>query len=142
MSGAVSSSMAERLVSLHSSLTDPLLGAIEARGRDRLSGVTGLVERRREDETAKITAVLTELRQSILSELDAPPDPQLRIEALDDDERDQLERNRGFLFLRAEAIPAEVERETEALGQRYREPEARLFPVAVEYRVPRSLDQP
>ena len=139
--GAVSSSMAERLVSLHFSLTDPLLGAIEARGRDRLSGVTGLVERRREDETAKITAVLTELRQSILSELDASPDPQLRIEAFDDDERDQLERNRDFLRARAEAIPAEIDREREALRQRFRDPEARLFPVAVEYRVPRSLDR-
>jgi hypothetical protein len=85
--------------------------------------------------------VLTELRQSILSELDASPDPQLRIEAFDDDERDQLERNRDFLRVRAEAIPVEINRESEALRQRFRDPEARLFPVAVEYRVPRSLDR-
>ena len=138
----VSERMATRLLRLHADLARPLLSALDARARERFGGVTGLVRRRRDEEVDKITAVLNELRERILAELDTAPDPQLRLELFDDDERDQLERNRAFLRSRAGEIPDEIERETVALRERFRDPEPRVFSVAVEYRVPRALDRP
>lgn len=138
--GSVSEAMRQRLLHFHSELIRPLLSALDARARERLAGVAGLVDRRRNEEVEKITAVLAELRERILAELEAPPERQLRLESFDDDERDQLERNREFLRVRAEAIPQEIEREAKALRQRFRAPQPRVFPVAVEYRVPRALE--
>jgi hypothetical protein len=137
--GAVSAEIEKRLLDLHSELAPALSAALEARTKERTESLSRLVGNRRDEEVAKITAVLSELREHILVELAAEPDPQLRL--FDEDERDQLDRNRDFLHARAKAIPAEIERETEALRRRFAEPEPRVFPVAVEYRVPRALDR-
>ena len=56
-------------------------------GAKREHLATFVVNNRRNDEVEKITAVLTELRDRILKELDAEPHPQLRL--FDEDERDQ-----------------------------------------------------
>jgi len=135
---SVSAQMEQRLLALHSELSPALAAALEARTKERTESLARLVANRHDDEVEKITAVLAELRERILAELSAPPDVQLRL--FDDEEREQLERNRDFLRSRAEGIPAEVERETEALGRRFARPQPRVFPVAVEYRVPRALD--
>jgi hypothetical protein len=132
--------MATRLLNLHPELASSLAAALEARTKERTESLTRVVANRREEEVEKITAVLTELRERILSELAAEPDPQLRL--FDEEERDQLERNRDFLRARADEIPAEIEREAEVLRRRFADPAPRVFPVAVEYRVPRSLDRP
>jgi hypothetical protein len=42
------------------------------------------------------------------------------------DEGDQLEHNRHYLQARAEQIPAEIERETDALRRRLAEPTPRV----------------
>lgn len=135
----VSEAMTERLVALHAELSDSLRSALEARARERSDGVSGLIARRCEEEVDKITTVLTELGERILAELDAPPDHQLRLFGAD--ERDQREHNRAFLRVRAAEIPDEIERETAALRERFSGPEPRIFPIAVEYRVPRALDR-
>ncbi len=135
----VSETLAGRLVALHAELSDSLSAALEARVRERSDGVSGLIARRCEEEVDKITTVLDELGERILAELDAPPDPQLRLFGAD--ERDQREYNRAFLRARVAAIPDEIERETAALRERFSGPEPRIFPIAVEYRVPRALDR-
>jgi len=135
----VSKQVEQRLLELHPDLLEPLERALDARASERTESIANQVARRAEDEVAKITAVLSELRERILAELDAEPDPQARL--FDDDEREQLERNRDFLRARAQAIPDEIEREAEALRARFRKPEPWVFPLAVEYRVPRALDR-
>jgi hypothetical protein len=132
--------MEKRLMNLHSELASSVGAALEARTKERTESLARIVANRREEEVEKISAVLVELRERILKELAAEPDPQLRL--FDEDERDQLERNRDFLRARAGEIPAEIEREAEVLRQRFADPKPRVFPVAVEYRVPRSLDRP
>jgi hypothetical protein len=98
-----------------------------------------VVAERRDQEVEKITSVLEELRAQILAELDEPAGQQL--ELFSTDERDQLERNRDFLRARAEEIPAEIDREAESLRQRFESPEPRIFPVAVEFLVPRGAER-
>src|SRR5581483_5054027 len=62
----------------------------------------------------------------------------------DDDEREQLERNRDFLRARAEEIPAEIEREVASLRRRSAEPELaeRLKQAHAEWLANRELRRP
>jgi superfamily II DNA or RNA helicase len=129
----------QRLLALHASLEAPLRAALDARTKDRVDSIRRLVAGRQDEETEKITSVMTELRDRILAELGKTPPPQLAL--WQDDERDQLERNRHYLQARADRIPAEIERETDALRRRFADPTPRVFPVAVEYLVPRALDR-
>jgi superfamily II DNA or RNA helicase len=135
--GAPADELREQLAAFHPQLESQLLSALEARAKERSASLERTVAQRREEEVGKVTAVLTELRERILAELREKPTVQLQL--FDEAERDQLERNRSHLHRRAEAIPAEIERETEELRRRFAEPQPRVFPVAVEYRVPRSL---
>jgi ERCC4-related helicase len=125
------------LAAMWPQLTRPLMAAIDARGRDRTDSIRKQLADRAEDEVAKITAVLRELEAAIRDELQRPPDPQLSL--FTEAERDQDERNHDFLASRLTEIPAEVDRETEAIRRRYADPQPRLFPVAVTFLVPEGL---
>jgi superfamily II DNA or RNA helicase len=136
--GPVSAATQERLLTLYEQIAPSLSQAVDARAKERSESLTRIVGERRDDEVAKVTAVLEQLRAQILSELDEPAGEQLAL--FNDDEREQLQRNRDFLLARAEEIPAEIERETESLRRRFADPEPRVFPVAVEFLVPRGVD--
>jgi len=87
-----------------------------------------------------MTAILTELRQTIEENLD---DPELNQPVLfpefSDLERQQYERNVEALRARVRAIPEEIEKETAAIRDRFADPEPRMFPVAVTYLVPEKM---
>ncbi len=53
-----------------------------------------------------------------------------------DPERDQYDRNIDSLRARVQAIPGELQREIEAIRERFADPQPRLFPVAISYLVP------
>ena len=84
-----------------------------------------------------MTAVLTELRQQIIAELDEPEVEQM--ELFSSAEKEQLERNLSSLRLRVEQIPQEIEQEAAVIRARFAEPTPRLFPLAVAYLVPRKF---
>ena len=54
-------------------------------------------------------------------------------------QRDQLHQDHDALRARLRGIPAQTERETDALRRRYADPTARWFPAAVTFLVPASL---
>jgi superfamily II DNA or RNA helicase len=127
----------QRLLDLWPRHAEPLAQALEARMRDRTAGLQRTLQERADQEIRSITDVLTELRASILGELEAPAVAQL--ELFSADERDQLERNVASLRARADRIPEEIAQETTAIRSRFARPEPRLFPVAVTYLVPDRL---
>lgn len=126
-----------RLAALWPQLKGSVVSALEARGRDRNDSIRKQLADRAEDEKAKLAAVFRELEVGIKAELGRAPDAQLAL--FTDAERDQSERNRDFLISRLKEIPAELARETEAIQQRYANPQPRLFPVAVTFLVPEGL---
>ena len=132
-----SDSVRQRLATLWPQLARPLLAALEARGRDRTDSIRKQLADRAEDEAAKITAILRELEGSIREEIGRAPDAQLSL--FTDAEREQEARNRDFLAGRLGELPAELNRETEAIRRRYADPQPRLFPVAVTFLVPEGL---
>jgi hypothetical protein len=118
-------------------LSRSLLGALDARGRDRTESIRKQLTDRSEDEMGKITTTLQELETAIRKEIHRAPDPQLSL--FSDAERDQEQRNRDFLAARLAELPAELDREIEAIRRRYTDPQPRLFPVAVTFLVPEGL---
>jgi hypothetical protein len=123
-----------RLLEVWPRHADALIAALEVRMRDRVASLERTLADRATQEVAAITAVLTELRQSILAQLNAEPVQQL--ELFSGSEGDQLERDVASLRGRADGIPAEIDEETAAIRRRFAHPTPRLFPVSVTLLVP------
>ena len=127
----------QTLLRLWPNVEEPLRQSLEARMRSRTEGLAKSLSERCEQEASDITSVLTELRARIQAELDDPTYEQL--ELFSTPEREQFERNVGFLHRRVRDIPQEIEDETAAIRARFADPQPRMFPVAVTFLVPERL---
>lgn len=126
------------LVDLWDSLAGPLYDAVEARGRERADSLARTLAERSANDTDTIAAVLTDLRSTIeaqLEELEGDREVQLTLD-FDVDEREQFRRDVDALRRRLDDIPAEIEREQEAIRRRYADPFPRIFPAAVTFLLP------
>ncbi len=132
-----SSAVRAKLLELYPELKAPLAASLEARLKDRVSGLEKRLAERADKEAADIEAILTELKKAIEAELADPPYRQL--ELFNDPEREQFERNKDAMRARAREIPDEIKRETAAIRSRFANPQARMFPVAVTFLVPEKL---
>jgi superfamily II DNA or RNA helicase len=121
-------------------LRPALLDALTARQDERVASIRRLLDERATQEVSDMTAILTELQASIMAQLRQPQGPQ-QLQLFSHDERDQYDRDADYLRQRAEAIPAEIARETVAIRHRYAHVQARCFPLAVTLLVPRGLAQ-
>jgi superfamily II DNA or RNA helicase len=117
------------LASGSDSYAEPLLVALERRARDRTESLKKALSDREQEDVATIEHVLTELQRSIEQELKQPEAEQLALFA--PEEREQFRRDVDALRRRIETIPEDIERETDAIRQRYADPEPRLFPAAL-----------
>src|SRR5262249_53811457 len=114
-----------------------LVQALEARSRERATGLQRELAERAKKEEGDVRAILTELLRSIQEELEEPEYVQLDL--FSQPEREQFERNVDSLRARGKQIPEEIEKETAAVRARFADPQARLFPVAVTYLVPERM---
>ena len=114
-----------------------ILGAVEARSRDRLRTLENTLNSRREKEIDDIHTVLDELARSIHRELEDAKSPE-QLEIWKEDERQALTRDVEALKKRLERIPEEKAAETAAIEQRYQDYSERTFPVAVIFLLPDS----
>jgi hypothetical protein len=124
-----------RLVDLWPRVENQLLQALEARMQERTKNLQKLLDDRADREVANVTAVMQELERSIREMLADKEDPQLQLD-WSDGEKQQRERDIGSLRSRLLELPAELVREVEHLRSRYRDPQPRLFPVAVTFLAP------
>ena len=128
----------KRFLKLWGEITPSVQQALTARMTDRTKGLEKRLLERSDKEAQDIESILLELKRSIEAELDEPEYRQL--ELFSDPERDQLERNKDFLRDRVKQIPGEIERETAAIRARFADPQARMFPVAVTFLVPKRMN--
>ena len=126
-----------KLLELYPSLASSLASALEARMKDRVDGLHKRLAERADKEARDIESILTELKKSIEAELNDPAYIQPLL--FDDPEMERFERNKEAMRARVREIPGEIERETAAIRARFADPQARMFPVAVTFVVPRSM---
>ena len=134
----VPETLQDQLVARWDTYADALLQSLEARQAERTSSLEKALQERCDKEVADITAIMTELRQSILNELTEADQPQ-QLSLFSSAERDQYDRNRSSLQARLDQIPQEIEQETALIRARFASPTARLFPLAITYLVPRKM---
>ena len=134
-----SQAMQESLKALYPKHADSLRQALDARMKDRTTGLQKALAERAEKEAGDILAILTELQRSIQEKLNDPENQQLTFEGWEDEERQQLERNMHALRVRVREIPDEIKRETAAVSARFADPQPRMFPVAVTFLVPERM---
>ncbi len=135
---AIPNSLKQRLADLWPSHEQAVHQALDVRMRERTAGLQKQLADRAEKEISDITAILTELRTSILAELRKLEGP-IQLELFNQTEQEQWKRDRDSLSERAEQIPGEIEQETEAIRSRFADPRPRLFPVAMTYLVPEKI---
>lgn len=128
----------DRLLEIWPKIEASALQALEARMRDRTKNLQKFLDERVEREVVNFTAVMQELERSIREVIRSEEDPQLKLdlEGATDEERSQRERDIGNLRHRLARIPAELAEETDHLRARFRDPQPRLFPLAVTILVP------
>lgn len=125
----------DKLKELWSKVEAPLLQALDARMVERTKNLQKFLDDRAEREVANFTAVMGELERSIRETLADKDDAQMQFDWTVE-EKQQRERDLGGLRARLAEIPSELKQETEHLRARYRDPQPRLFPVAVTFLVP------
>ena len=127
-----------RLQALWSKNDQAVMAALEARCTERTKNLEKNLQEIADKEVTKLRTVMQELQRAIREELERKDGPQLLLD-LGGDERAQRERDLSALRRRFKEIPAEIERESAHLRDRYKNPSARLFPVAVTFLIPRKL---
>ena len=140
--GEPSAEVKKRLSELWPRHSVALRNALEARARDRTTGLRRKLAEREEKEVSDITAILTELKTAIEAELEEPEAVEresTQLEFFPGSGEDEVQRNREFLEARLREIPGEIEAETSAIRKRFADPQQRLFPAAVTYLVPERV---
>jgi superfamily II DNA or RNA helicase len=137
---AVPEGIQERFRSLWPKHKEPLMAALEARRVERTKNLEKNFEEIAEKEVDKLRTVMTELQRAIREELERKDGPQMLLPLAtgDDEARAQAQRDVAALRRRLDEIPGEIKSESAHLRDRYRNPSARLFPVAVTYLIPRK----
>ncbi len=125
----------DRLKELWPKIEAPLIQALEARMTERTKNLKKFLDERSDREVANVTAVMQELERSIREALATKEDKQMQFDWTVE-EKQQRERDITTLNNRLKELPAELAREIEHLRSRYRDPQPRLFPVAVTFLVP------
>lgn len=117
---------------------DALLASLEARRTERTKNLEKTFEELADKEVNKLKMVMTELQRGIQEHLETKDDLQLTLDLGGDEPgRQQRERDLAALRRRLREIPGEIERESAHIRSRFRNPSARLFPVAVTWLIPR-----
>lgn len=131
--------LGRRVLDLDPALVEQLDAALGERARERARSLRETIERRMSEEADRAQRVLEELRTSIETELERTHE---QLSLFDADDRRQLSLDREYLRTRLGSIPDEIEAERGHLARRFRDPEPRVFPIAVEYRLPAAQARP
>lgn len=120
--------------------TEAVLGAVEARSRDRLRNLGSTIEIRKRREIEDMMQLLNDLEENLSSEL-KKSDEMRQLSLFSDDERTQLRRDRAALEARLLRIPEEREMERLAIEQRHSGLVEHTFPIAVVFLIPESIGE-
>jgi len=112
--------------------------ALEERKNERSKSLQKRLNDRSQKEQEDIKAILTELKNTIEAELKEPEFRQLTF-GFSEAEQQQVNRDIAALEERAQQIDDEIKQEQERIQQRFADPQARIFPVAVTYLVPAHM---
>jgi hypothetical protein len=131
--------LATRLQALWERHHNALMSTLDVRRIERTKNLEKNFEDRAETEVNKLSKIMNELQRAIREELERKDGPQFLLDLGDDPNgKQQRELDLAALRRRLSEIPEELERESDHIRSRFRNPSARLFPVAVTWLIPRK----
>ena len=130
--------MQKRLLELWDRIAPSLAQALEARMKDRTSGLQKKLAERADKEAEDIEAILLELKKAIEARTGRPGVP-AAVSVRATRSGSSSSGTRTSCGPESKAIPAEIERETAAIRARFADPQPRMFPVAVTFLVPERM---
>ena len=113
--------------------------AIQRRGRDRAKSLKRLLQEQASDAIKKMKKIQEELAQAIRRSLAA--EPPVQRELFSSEEQEQFKLDRAGLERGLEEIPGRIVAESEQIQRRYADPDPRVFPIAITFLVPESLNR-
>lgn len=131
----------EALADAWPTIEGPLREALEARRAERAESLAKRLDAKRTREIDTMRSVLTDLQRTIRDALTKVTEPEQLTLDFDRNEREQFLRDVEALKARAESIPAEIEREEEAIQARYATREIWMFPAALTFLIPRRFSE-
>ncbi|GAA1643155.1 DISARM system SNF2-like helicase DrmD [Kribbella alba] len=130
-----------RLADRWTRINDGLLSAIDWRSRTRQESLERQLAQRQEAEQARITANLDQFAATLRNKLADEDDDEDTLfstfELKNPDEVAQYRRDRASWETKLAGITETRERELALVAERYRDPQAHQFPVAIVFVVPR-----
>ncbi len=121
---------------------ESIIGAIDARSKERLQNLENTVARFKQGEIDDLNEILNDLEKTIKKKLDEQNDEgseQLLFEGFAEEERQQYRKDMEALENRLKRIPQERIDETASIENRYGNLAPRTFPVAVVFLVPERM---
>lgn len=119
------------------SLSTSLAAAVDARAKERQASLEKSLAKRRDDEKARVNALLDAFERSLREAIDQQTaDYQPAFDMFEPDERDQLRADQAAWKARLAAIPSERAAELAAIDHRYESAQVLVFPAAVVHLVP------
>ncbi|WP_017574760.1 DISARM system SNF2-like helicase DrmD [Nocardiopsis kunsanensis] len=116
--------------------------AIEWRADTRAEALENRLRQREENERKRVTSVLDQFAATLRGELDKGDDENALFSEADitktKEEREQYRKDRENWKHRLQSLATERDRELSAITERYADPVAHRFPVAVVFVVPRK----
>jgi hypothetical protein len=131
--------LSDRFVQAWPRLRDGLVGALDARARDRRASLETRLDKRRDDERRRIEQTLDRFARTLEAALADDDVDQLALFEGTGDPREvaQARHDRRSWQERLAGLPADRERQLARVDARYADPKPHLFPVAVVCVVPR-----
>ena len=116
---------------------EPLLAEdVRVRATERTTALERDLARRHDEETKRTETVFAQLKRTLDTALEGPGLVQLSFDELDQDERQQLDRDRRAWQARLEGLDNERDRELTTIARRYAGVRELVFPFAVALCVP------
>jgi len=132
----------KRLAESWPDISEALMNSLTNRQEERAASLQGVLAKRAEADAKAVEQVLVELERTIRAQLEeTKKGVQEALLLYSSDERQQVELDIEALERRLDEIPDEIETEKAAVTSRYEDPMPRLFPAAIEFCVPESLDK-
>jgi len=111
--------------------------ALNARGAEKHGQIANALDRRRRDEEDRVTGDIERFKATLAAAVeDTRPDENMLPTPDVEAERRQWEADRADISRRLERLDDDLAAELASIEERYRDPEAHLFPIATVFVVP------
>ena len=136
---AVSKNDEEQIVKQWQLASQSVFNSLASRERERFASIQNLISKKSTDEATNVEEILLELERTLEKAVSEHEKENEQTLMFSEDLQIARESDLRIVKERINKIPEEIEREKSAIEKRYEQPFSKVFPAAVEFLIPRSI---